>query len=119
MTMSTLIKTTQDQKAAEKATRIKNGYDTILDILENNLQGAEFLPGGLLKLSVVASVGDKFAEAIKDIGSGSDVLRLDGRSLWRSSVHTNIIYCEGLDPSNVDEAWESLIDNLKLRVEML
>ena len=117
MTMSTLIKTTQDQKAAEKATVIENAYNTVLNTLTNNLQGAEFLPGGLLKLSVAASVGDAFAEAIKNIGS--DVLRLVGRSLWRSSVHANIIYCEGLDPRNVDDDWESIINDLKLRVEML
>ena len=117
--MSELINETAAKKAAAKDERIKNGYETVLNIVEDELQGAELLPGGLLRLNVADRCGDKFVEALKDIGS--DVLKLGGgRSLWRSSTHAGTIYCEGLDPhNNIDDGWEEVIEDIKLRVEML
>ena len=118
MTMSTLIKTTQDQKAAEKAARIKNGYDTILDILEHKLQGAEMLPGGLLKLVVDEIVGDEFETGLDRLGE--EILCLGyGIQLWRPPTSRVVIYCEGVDPHNIDDSWETIIDEIKLRAEML
>ena len=116
--MSELIKKTAENKAAEKAARIKNGYDTILDILENKLQGAEMLPGGLLKLVVDESVADDFESSLDRLGE--EILCLGyGIRLWRPPTSRVVIYCEGVDPRNIDKTWESLIDEVKLRAEML
>ena len=117
MKMSTLIQKTVDAKAAEAKAKIKDGYKTILNILENGLQGAEMLPGSILKLTVASVVGDEFAEAIKDIGN--DVLKVQGKNIWRSTTSRGVITVEGIRPDHIDEDWEALIEMIKLRVEVL
>jgi hypothetical protein len=116
--MSKLIEKTSAAKAAEKAQQIKNGYTTVLNILEKDLQGAEFIPGGILSLKVAAVIGDEFDAALK--GSiGSDVLCLGfGVRIWRATTSRGTIYVEGLDSSKVDEGWDALIEEIKLRIEL-
>ena len=115
--MSSLIEKTTAAKAAEKASKTKDGYRTVLSILSNDLQGAEMLPGSILKLTVASVVGDEFDAAIK--GIGNDTLKVGGITIWRSTTSRGVINCEGLDPHNVDEGWEALIEIIKDRSEML
>ena len=117
MKMSALIAKTAEAKAATKAAAIKNCYNTVLKILENDLQGAEMLPGAVLKLSVASVVGDEFNNAIKDIGN--DVLTIGSIRIWRSTTSRGIIQAEGFNPSNIDEDWDNLIEIIKDRSEML
>lgn len=114
--MSSLIENTKAAKAAEKASKIKNGYEIVLKILENDLQGAEFLPGELLKLNVAEVVGDEFELALGRIGV--DILQLGyGLKLWRSTSSRKTIYVEGIRPDRVDEDWEGILSEIKLRLE--
>ena len=117
MKMSTLIEKTMEAKATEAKAKIKDGYKTILNILQNDLQGAEMLPGAVLKMTVAAVVGDELDNAIKDIGN--DVLNVGGIRIWRSTTSRGVINCEGLNPSNIDDSWETVIEELKDRAEML
>ena len=115
--MSTLINKTTAAKAAEAKTKIQNGYKTVLSILQNDLQGAEMLPGAILSLKVAAVVGDEFADAVK--ATGSDVIQIQGMRIWRSTTSRSTITVEGINPSNIDDSWETVIETLKLRVEVL
>lgn len=118
MKMSTLIQKTAEQKAAEKASKIKDGYRTVLRILTNELQEAEMLPGQTLKLKVDPSVGDEFSEAMHASGN-TEVLHVQGKQIWRSTSSRSTLLVEGIDPSNIDDSWETVIEILKLRVEVL
>ena len=114
MKLSEIIKKTEADKAADKAAAKANAYRTILDIMRNKIQGAEMLPGGILKLIVDGWVSDEFAEAMRDFGG---VLHLNAVSLWKSTTSRGIIV-EGLNPSNLDEDWEIFIEALKVRAEL-
>ena len=118
MKMTTLIKQTADAKAAEKASKVKNGYKTVLTILENDLQGAEMLPGTILTLKVASVVGDEFARAVKDIIS-DDVLRIGNIRIWRSTTSRGTINVEGIRPDHVDDDWSEVIETIKDRSEMI
>jgi hypothetical protein len=115
MKMSELIKKTAENKAAENEKKIQNGYKTVRKILTNDIQEAEMLPGSILKLKVAAVVGDEFDAALKG-NLGTDVLKVGRISIYRSTTSRSIINVEGLIPSNIDEAWESLIDELRERI---
>ena len=115
--MSTLIEKTMEAAKAEAKTKIQNGYKTVLKILTNDLQGAEMLPGGILKIVVDPTVGDEFNNAIKDIGS--DVLNVGNIQIWRSTTSRGVLTVDGINPSNLDEDWEALIDEIKDRSEMI
>lgn len=116
MKMSVLIEKTAETKVAAKAQQLKDGYKTVLKILNNDLQGAEMLPGGTLKLTVAAVVGDEFDAAIKSIGN--DTLNVGGITLWRSTTSRGVINVDGINPSEVDEYWDTLIDEIDDRIEM-
>ena len=115
--MSSLIEKTANAKAAEAKARVQNGYKTVLNILEDEIQGAEMLPGAILKLIVADVFGDEFFDALKDIGS--DVLQVGTVSIWRSTTSRGIINAEGIRPGNIDEDWEDLIETIKVRAEMI
>ena len=117
MTMSKLIQQTANVKAAEAKAKIQNGYKTVLSILQNDLQGAEMLPGSILKLTVASVVGDEFDAAIKSIGN--DTLKVCGITLWRSTTSRGVISAEGIRPGNIDEDWDTLIETIKDRSEMI
>ena len=117
MKMSALIEKTTAAKATEAKAKIQNGYKTIVNILQNELHGAEMLPGAILKLTVASVVGDEFNNAIKDIGN--DVLTIGNVRIWRSTTSRGTITVEGIDPSNIDDSWETVIDELKDRSEMI
>ena len=117
MKMSALIKNTEAAKAAVKANEIKNGYKTVLKIFEEDLQGAEMLPGSILSIKVAAVVGDEFADAVT--ATGSDVIQIQGMRIWRSTTSRSTITVEGINPSTVDEDWEDLIETIKDRSEMI
>ena len=117
MKMSNLIAKTVEQRAAEKASKIQNGYKTVLKILIDDLQGAEMLPGSILSIKVAAVVGDEFADAVK--ATGSDVIQIQGMRIWRSTTSRGTITVEGINPSTVDEQWDELIETIKDRSEMI
>ena len=117
MKMSSLIEKTMAAKAAVKASKTKDGYRTVLSILSNDLQGAEMLPGAVLKMTVAAVVGDEFDNAVKDIGN--DVLTIGNVRIWRSTTSRGIINAEGIRPGNIDEDWDDLIEAIKDRSEMI
>ena len=117
MKLSTLIAKTETAKAAEAKAKIQDGYKTVLKIIENDLQGAEMLPGAVLKMTVAAVVGDEFDNAVKDIGN--DVLTIGNVRIWRSTTSRGVINAEGIRPGNIDEDWEIVIDELKDRSEMI
>ena len=117
MKMSALIEKTGAAKKAAMAQQIKNGYKTVLKILEEDIQEAEFLPGGILKLSVAAVVGDEFATALKDTCAYADILKVQGKDIWSST--SEVIYVDGIRPDHVDEDWNEVLEILKLRVEVL
>lgn len=117
MKMSEIIKKTAEQKAATKTQKIQDGYRTVLSILSNDLQGAEMLPGAVLKLSVAAVVGDEFDSALKNIGN--DVLQVGQFRIWRSTTSRGVISAEGIRPGNIDEDWDNLIETIKDRSEMI
>ena len=115
MKISEMVKKTEDAKAAAKANKNHhNAYETVLDIFQNKIQGAEMLPGSILKVIVDPTVGDEFDEAMRELGG---VLRLNAVSLWKSTTSRGIIV-EGLNPSNLDEDWEIFIEALKVRAEL-
>ena len=117
MKMSTLIKKTEEAKAIGAKAKIKDGYRTVLSILANDLQGAEMLPGNILKLEVASVVGDEFDAALKSIGN--DTLKVGLIHLWRSTTSRGVINAEGIRPGNIDEDWDNLIDEIKDRSEMI
>ena len=119
MRMSALIEKTEAAKKAVMAQQIKNGYNTVLKILEEDLQEAEFLPGGILKLSVASVIGDEFARAVKDIYAYADILKVQGKNIWRSTTSRDTIYVVGVRPDHIDEDWNEVLEILKLRVEVL
>ena len=119
MKMSALIEKTGAAKAAVMTQKIKNGYKTVLKIFEEDLQGAEMLPGAILKLTVASVVGDEFARAIKDTCAYADILKVQGKNIWRSTTSRGTICVEGIRPDHVDDDWSEVIEILKLRVEVL
>ena len=117
MTMSTLIKNTEAAKEAAMAQKIKNGYKTVLKILEEDLQEAEMLPGAILKLTVASVIGNEFARAVKDTCAYADILKVQGKDIWYNT--NGVIYVEGVRPDHIDEDWNEVLEILKLRVEVL
>ena len=113
MKMSTLITKTSEQRAAEMDEKVQNGYQTVLNILQKDIQGAEILPGAILSLNVATVVGDEFAKAVKD--TGSDVIRVGSVRIWRSTTSRGIITVEGLILSDIDDAWDSVLDEIRDR----
>lgn len=111
--ISEMVKKTAEQKAALKAEKIQIGYKTILKILNNDIQGAEILPGSTLKLTVAAVVGDEFDDAVKSIGN--DTLKVGGVSIWRSTTSRGVINVDGINTSDLDEDWRILIEMLEDR----
>ena len=119
MKMSALIEKTGAAKKAAMAQKIKDGYKTILKILEEDLQGAEMLPGAILSLKVASVVGDEFARAVKNTYAYADILKVQGKNIWRSLTSRDTIYVVGVRPDHIDEDWNEVLEILKLRVEVL
>ena len=117
MKMSKIIKKTEAAKAAANANKNHhNGYKTILDIFRNKIQGAEMLPGDILKIIVDPTVGDEFSEAMHELGR--DVLLLHTVRIQRSTTSRGVISVEGIRHDNIDGDWNKTILDLRYRVKL-
>lgn len=117
MKMSEIIRKTEAAKEAANANKNRhNGYKTILDIFRNKIQGAEMLPGDILKIIVDPSVGDEFSEAMHELGR--DVLRLHAVSIQRSTISRGVITIEGIRHDNIDGDWNKTIFELRYRAKI-
>ena len=117
MKISEMVKKTEDAKAAAKANKNHhNAYETVLDIFQNKIQGAEMLPGSILKIIVDPTVGDEFSEAMHKLGR--DVLRLHAVSIQRSITSRGVITVEGIRHDNIDGDWNKTIFELRYRAKI-